>query len=153
MTNSALDCKKAHILMMGRIDDELDDGQNRLLDEHLKSCNACQQQWNTFVHLKERTGNMAFKSLPDMYWDDYWQKVYNRIERGISWIFVSVGAIILIVYGFYESLSQFFNDPTVPIIIKLGIGILGVGFIILFVSIVREKLMVRKVDKYRSVKR
>ncbi len=153
MTKHNLSCEEAKILIMGHLDGELDESQASLLDKHIQLCNACLKRWRAFVKLKERTGAMTFKALPDMYWDGYWGNVYNRIERGLGWILTSIGAILLLGYAFYEALQSFFNDPSTPFILKVAVALLGVGLIVLFISVVREKLMVRKVDKYRSVKR
>ena len=96
---------------------------------------------------------MKFKPFPEMFWDEYWENVYNRIERGLGWILFSLGAIILLSYGAYELLKEFFLNPKEPLIEKVGLGLLIVGFIVVFVSVLREKLMVRKIDKYRRIKR
>ena len=96
---------------------------------------------------------MRFRALPEMYWDEYWQHVYNRIERGIGWIFLSIGFIIVLAFSGYEFLKDFFLNPQEPLLLRIGVGFLGLGFIIVFVSVLREKLMVRKYDKYRRVVR
>ena len=96
---------------------------------------------------------MKFKPFPEMFWDEYWENVYNKIERGIGWILFSLGAIILLAYGAYEMLQDFFLNPQKPMIEKVGLGLLLLGLIIVFVSVLREKLMIRKVDKYRRIVR
>ena len=96
---------------------------------------------------------MKFNKLPEVYWDEYWTHVYNRIERGLSWIFVSIGLIILLGYGSYQVMQDFYLNSDEPVLIKMGVGLLTAGMIILFISVLREKLMIRKVDKYRSVER
>lgn len=153
MSNTKIECAEARILITGLVDNEIDETQKQSLFAHLKSCDACQETYNSFVKLKKDTGDMKFKKLPEVYWDEYWTHVYNRIERGMSWIFVSIGLIILLGYGSYEVMQDFYLNPEEPMIIKTGVGLLTAGMIILFVSVLREKLMIRKVDKYRSIER
>jgi hypothetical protein len=153
MDKKTITCEEAKVLMMGLIDNELNAEQTVLVKDHLALCPACSEQYKSFINLKEGTSAMKFKNLPDMYWDEYWNHVYNKIERGIGWIFLSIGAIILLTYAGYSVLENFFADQSLPLIMKLGIGILVLGLAVLFVSVIREKLMIRKVDKYRSVKR
>ncbi len=146
-----MNCEQARILLMGYLDGELDPEQEKELRQHLDTCPACKGEWESFKNLKEDTSNMKFKLLPEMYWDDYWEKVYNKIERGVGWIFFSIGAIILFGFGFYEMFRDFFMNPKEPFTLKLGVGFLSIGLIVIFVSVLREKLMVRRVDKYRRV--
>ena len=88
-----------------------------------------------------------------MYWDEYWKHVYNRIERGIGWIFISIGALILSLYGGWVFFKTILQDVSLNPILKAGILILAIGLVILVISILREKLMVRNVDKYREIER
>ena len=153
MSSNKLNCDQSQILMMGLLDNELSGEERSSLMAHVESCNKCLKKYDSFVQLKKDTGEMKLKKLPEMYWDDYWTHVYNRIERGISWILVSIGAMLLMAYGGYEMMHEFYLDTSKPMIIKIGAAILTLGMIILFVSVLREKLMIRKVDKYRRVER
>lgn len=146
-------CEEARFLMMGYLDGELNEEQKQDFLKHLQECPDCQAEWQSFNQLKEDTKEMKFRALPEMYWDDYWQHVYNRIERGIGWIFFSLGAIIVLAFAGYELLRDFFLNSTEPLILRIGVGIFLLGFIIILVSVLREKLMVRKYDKYRRVVR
>ena len=96
---------------------------------------------------------MKFKKLPEFYWDDYWNHIYNRIERGLSWIFISVGTIIILCFAVWEFLDKLIAQNNVHPLLKIGIFIFIIGLIILIISILREKIMVRRVDKYREIKR
>ncbi len=153
MIKKQLTCEEAQIRMMGLIDSELSEDQEKELLEHIKICPSCRKKYDAFVGLKNEAKAMKLKKIPDMYWDDYWNQVYNRMERGIGWILFSIGLILLLIYGSYEVLYDFFMNPAKPLLLKIGAGIFTGGVVVLFVSVFREKLMVRKVDQYRSVKR
>lgn len=153
MSKVKIECAEARILITGLVDEEITDKQKQELFAHLESCETCQKTYESFVQLKKETSEMKFNKLPEVYWDEYWTHVYNRIERGLSWIFVSIGLIILLSYGSYQVMQDFYLNPDEPILIKMGVGLLTAGMIILFISVLREKLMIRKVDKYRSVER
>ena len=103
--------------------------------------------------VKEVTQEMKFVKLPEMYWDDYWEHVYNRIERGISWILISLGVIVVGSFLVWQFIEAIIVDQNIHVVLKAGILILLAGVVVLIVSILREKLMVRKVDKYREVER
>lgn len=153
MSHKKMECSEIRILLTGLIDGEIDESQKQNLFDHLKTCKSCQETYNSFVQLKKDTDDMKLKKLPEVYWDEYWTNVYNRIERGISWIFVSIGLIIILAYGSYQVMQEFYLSPEQPMFIKIGVGLLTAGMIVLFISVLREKMMIRKVDKYRSVER
>lgn len=112
------------------------------------------EKWETelraFRKIKEVTDSMRFKELPDSYWPGYWESVYRGMERGLGWILLSVGAIILLAFGMYTGLSQFYSDPGIGVLLKVGVSAAGLGVIILLVSVVRERLFARKHERYEK---
>jgi len=96
---------------------------------------------------------MTLKNPSKEKWDGYWLGIYNRIERGIAWIAISIGAIIFFGYASIESVNAFINDTQTPPIIKVGISILFFGVLILIFSLLREKFFTSKHDKYKEVQR
>ena len=96
---------------------------------------------------------MAFKTHPKEIWDKYWVNIYNRIERSIAWIFVSIGAVILITWGLFQAVENMLADTQLVGIVKIGIIFALAGFVILFVSVLREKLIIRKSDPYKEIQR
>jgi hypothetical protein len=115
-------------------------------------------EWETelraYRSIKEVTDQMQYKEMPDSYWKGYWENLYRKLERGIGWILMSIGAIILIAFVFTVGFWEFFTDPQVPIILKGGIFIGGLGVIVMLVSVLRERLFARNHDRYeREVER
>ena len=88
------------------------------------------------------------KEPSDIELAQYWSSVYNRLERGIGWILFSVGAIIVLCYGGFKLVEEIIKDPEIVPLFKVGIVALVFGVAILLVSVLRERLRVRKVDKY-----
>jgi hypothetical protein len=138
---------------MAYLDRELSAEESVAIERKIAADPQYQKCYNQLQKLKEVTGAMKFKILPDMYWDEYWRQVYNRLERGISWILISLGAIIVLTFGLWTAVGQLLADQTINPILKFGILVLILGGVVLFVSILREKLMVRRVDKYKEVER
>ena len=103
--------------------------------------------------VKEVLGKMKFKNPTAEVWDKYWVGVYNKLERGIAWIAVSVGFLILVIYGSIEAVENFFADTQTPGIVKIGISALVIGGLILLFSVIREKFFTHTRDKYKEVQR
>lgn len=141
------------IKIMAYLDGELPEPERAEIDELIKNDEDFRSAYESMVKVKEVTGEMKFRKLPDMYWDDYWDHIYNRIERGVSWIMISVGAIIVVLFLLWRIIENLLADPSIHVLLKTGIFLLMAGTMVLIISVLREKLMVRKVDKYRKVER
>jgi predicted anti-sigma-YlaC factor YlaD len=143
-------CEDIRILLSALIDNELDPEQKKHVGDHLIDCAECRAEYARLKKLKEVTDSMQYFDLPDKLLVGYWHGIYNRIERGLGWIFLSVGAIILLSIGAWEMLNHFFLDPRVPLIIKIGVGAVLLGLIMLLVSVLRERFFSRAHDRYES---
>lgn len=148
-----MSCEKYQKLMMGYIDNELSDEEKVAFTDHVQSCAQCSSELAHFQKLKKVTNGMTLTSPEDKVWADYWSGIYNRIERGIGWILLSLSGILLLIYGGYQAVDELIKDPTVGILMKVAILGFIVGMAILFVSVLRERIYFWKTDRYRSVRR
>ena len=146
-------CEKYKILIVKHTDGQLSPAEESELKNHIKTCADCREDLEEQTSWKGVSETMKNQLLPDMAWDEYWQHLYNKLERGISWILISIGAILLIGFAVIRFLAEILNSTDISTFEKVGILTLTFGFVILFVSVVREKLMARKHDKYREVQR
>jgi predicted anti-sigma-YlaC factor YlaD len=146
-----LNCDQIKMLLSGLVDNELMPEQKQTLTEHLVTCEDCRQEYSKLLKLKEATDNMKYMDLPDRLWAGYWHGIYNRIERGIGWIFLSLGTIILLAFAAWEFLNDFFLDSHVPLVLKIGLGAVILGIIVLMISILRERLFSRAHDRYEEI--
>ena len=97
---------------------------------------------------------IKFKEPSDLELQRYWSGVYNRLERGAGWILVSLGTIVLASFAAIEMVQEMLGDPDLPLTIKVGVVSLIIGGVTLFVSVFRERLSIKKTDKYsREVQR
>ena len=64
---------------------------------------------------------MELKNPPKDAWRLYWASVYNRLERRIGWILLSIGAMIILFFGGYKMVEGIIQDPSTPLLLKAGI--------------------------------
>lgn len=83
--------------------------------------------------------------------DIYWDKLFNRIERAVGWFFFVTGLIILVSFVLYQFVMTLIKDAQISVILKIGILSVILGFVILVFSIIREKIVLSKKDKYTEV--
>lgn len=146
-------CHNYKDLMMGYLDNELSDEQKHQFEEHLAGCSECTDELKEFRKLKAITDEVTLVEPEDRIWQDYWDGVYNRIERNVGWIVFSVAAILLTIYAGFKLIEDMIKDPDIETILKVGLLALIVGLAILFVSVLRERLHFWQKDRYKDVRR
>ena len=146
-------CRDNKDLMMAYLDGELDDRQNKVLQEHLAQCTQCAKELEEFKSLKLMTDNITLSEPEDQIWQRYWDHVYNRIERGIGWMLMSAAGVCLAVFGGFKMIETIVTDPSVSLFLKVALLVLILGLSILLISIMRERLYFWKNDRYRHIRR
>lgn len=141
------------MLLMAALDRELSPEDEREFKRYLAISPDCQREWEEYQKLKEATMQLKFTQPSEEIWDRYWLNVYNRIERGLGWILTSIGAMIVLFYGAYKAIESLLADAQLEWFMKAGILALLGGLAILLVSVLREKLLTRKTDKYKEIQR
>jgi predicted anti-sigma-YlaC factor YlaD len=146
-------CRDNKDLMMAYLDGELDDKQHKVLQEHLAQCTQCSKELEEFKSLKSMTDNIVLSEPEDQIWQRYWDHVYNRIERGIGWMLMSIAGVCLGVFGGFKAIECIVTDPSVCLFLKVSLLVMILGLGILLISIMRERLYFWKHDRYRHVRR
>jgi hypothetical protein len=129
----------------------LSDDERRQFEQELESNAELRAELEEFKKLKKVTDHMHYADLPDEVWENYWHSIYRKTERGLGWILLSVGAMIVLCFGAYEVFSQLYADPEAPLWLKIGITGVTLGAIVLLVSYGRERLFAYKRERYREV--
>ena len=147
------DIDRVRELMMRALDGEISEVQHAELEDLIVSDESLRAEWKRLTLVKEKTAALELQQPPDELWEGYMDSVYRRVERGIGWALLSVGAIVLVSYGLWQGIRELIGDLTVPWYVKGGVFALLVGVVILVVSVIREKYFVFKDDPYRDVNR
>lgn len=146
-------CTKYKEWLMGYLDNELDDAQKLELQRHLDGCAECRSELEGFRKLIAITSDVQVRIPEDRLWADYWDRLYNRLERQTAWIIFSVAAIALLISGGWMLIEAIVKDHGLPLIVKIAMLATLVGGAILLVSIARERWFFWKHDRYRDVRR
>ncbi len=150
---TARDEERLRWLMMAAVDGEISGDERVELEDALERAPELRNELEAFRRLKEVTDTMSPRRAPGETWDTYWEDVYRRLERGVAWILVSVSAIVLGTWGLWQVVRDLMADTALPPVIRWSVLALMAGLVILFVSVVRERLFVQKRDPYKDVVR
>ncbi len=149
----SVDAERARRLMMAALDGEISPEERSELDTMLEANSEIREEWEQMNRVKEVTSAMALREPPEEIWGEYWTSVYNRTERGIGWLLVSLGSIVLLAYGAWKWVEAVFQTDDLPLLPKVAILGVAFGLSILVVSVIREKLFTKKHDPYKEVQR
>ncbi len=145
--------ERAHALMMAALDDELSSVERAELENMLAADEDLRKEFERLKTVKEVTGTMTFREPPEEVWETYWVSVYNRAERSLGWLFLSLGLTVLFAWAGWHMVNAVLSDTEIPPLIKIAIFAAALGGGILFFSVVREKWFARKHDSYKEVLR
>jgi len=148
-----MDHNKIKELISSYFDGELNEEQKKLINEHIRQCSECREEFEEMGKFEEVMGKMELKQPSKEVWKVYWTSVYNRLERSIGWIFLSIGAMILLFFGGYKIVEGIIQDAGTPLFLKIGILAFMAGIVVLLVSLTREQLFTRKRERYKEIEK
>jgi predicted anti-sigma-YlaC factor YlaD len=149
----SMDHEKLKQLVSAYLDGEVSEDERRMVEKHLEECAECRQACRETSELEEVMAKMTLKEPPKEVWKMYTESVYNRLERGIGWILLSIGAMIVLFFAGYQALKGFILDPTISMVVKAGILCGLGGVVVLLVSLIRERLFVNKRERYKEIEK
>ena len=139
-------CDALGALLSGYVDDELTQQKRQFVEVHARSCPQCQQKLEELAALKARFRELDLGEVTTTEWRERMDEPTVANTRSIGWILL-VGGILLA--GAYGVVSFFSSDASM--LGKLIVtGVYG-GLALLLISVVRQRLIERKTDKYEDV--
>jgi anti-sigma factor RsiW len=144
-------CEEYEVLISGRIDGELGEDERSRLEAHLEGCSVCRRELAHLERLAIGTSRLLnVDEPPDEVWDAFLDGVYNRAERQTGWILVIVGVLGLSIAG----ITFFELHPAISPLTKILLTVPAVGLLILFLSVLRQRMRAAKTDRYsREIQR
>lgn len=134
-------------------DGELNEEQMEMVEKHLEECTECRREFEEMKRFEEVMSKMELRKPPKETWKMYWASIYNRLERRIGWILLSIGAMIILFFGGYKMVEGIIENPSTPLILKVGILTALGGIVVLLVSLLREQIFVHKRERYKEIEK
>jgi anti-sigma factor RsiW len=142
-------CESFKGLLVGLLDGELTPDETRQVNEHLTRCATCRKEYE---QLRETTGKLAaisFQEPDDEVLAQVWKSPFSRLARNTSLVLIIGGYAALIGYGLFEFLTS--GKEELPA--KMGLAAIVLGFLILLVQLIRERVRTYKTDPYKEIER
>lgn len=140
-------------LLMRALDGELDTAERAMFEALLERDDELRAEWRRLSRVREATMGLKLRTPPEEVWDGYWTSVYSRVERGVGWILLSVGVIVVGGWAAWIWVGELMADTTTPLPVRYGAVAMLFGLVILAVSVVRHRINVMKTDPYKDIQR
>lgn len=67
----------------------------------------------------------------------------------LAYALIGIGAVVLVVWG----VKEFFIDPEVDLLIRIAVGAVGLGLLVLLGVVLRDRRRSSKDDRFKGVER
>jgi hypothetical protein len=134
-------------LLSGYLDGELTQQERQRVDVHLGGCDECSDRLAELADLRGRMSGARLSPVGEDIWREKMDDVTVKVSRGIGWLLFVGGLLLVAGFGIWE----FVIDTSMDAMTKLVISAVYVGLGALFVSVLRQRLIERKTDKYKDV--
>ncbi len=150
-SNVPFDPHKEAPLLSAFVDGELDAEEVARVEAHLKDNPETRREVDQLLRLKNLTGAMRLKEAPPEEWEAFWHSVYNRSERSLGWILLTLGLAVAGGWFVWSLLQSLLITESLPLPVK-GAIIVGIaGVLVLLASVIRERIHKRNKTRYKDV--
>ena len=135
-------------LLSGYLDGELTQQEHQRVRVLCETNASYREKLEELRALREQLGQMSFGTHDANQWRENMNDIPTRTTRGLGWLLLIGGALIAAGVGVVEFLR---TVDELGLIERLIIGGIYGGLLLLFVSVLRQRLIERKKDKYKDV--
>lgn len=143
-----MNCERIEAMISGYVDGELTQQEAQRVRLHLEDCAACRRLHNELQALKADVAALDWPRDDAALLETLEQDLFARASAGIGWFLLLLGAALLLILGIVE----FVTAENTPWHEKLGIALLWLAPLALLASVIRQRLIAYRTDKYRKVK-
>lgn len=139
----------AHVgeLLSGYIDGELTQQQRQQVEMHSAQCTQCHNDLQDLRDLRERIAGAALSPIGTDQWRENMHDSSVETSRNVGWILFILGMVaigLVLVFGVMA-------DDGIALGMKVILFAIYGGLAVLFYSVLRQRLIERKTDKYKDV--
>jgi hypothetical protein len=142
-------CEKFRHQLVGRLDHELTPQESAEVNEHLTRCFNCREELERLRETSGKLEGVHYAEPQDEVLRRLWRNPFSRLSRAGGMLLILLGYAVIIGYGLYS----FFTGDKEALWGKLPVAAIVIGFIILFIHVVLERVKTCRKDPYREIER
>ena len=133
--------------LSGYVDGELTQQERQRVELHCQDCTICRTNLEELISLKQRVASGRLSITGEDNWRENMDKPEVQTPRSLGWILFIAG--LLVAGGAF--VVAFVTDDGTPIWAKLMFVAIYGGLAILLYSVLRQRLIEQKTDKFKDV--
>ena len=135
-------------LISGYIDGELTQADDQRVRIHLEDCPDCRRIADDLTRMKEATMTTEFQVPEDTQWDESPRGAASGFLRNFGWLIAVVWLIGIVGYAIWQIATE--TEELLEVVLVFG---LWLGFGLVLLSALVDRLRIRKTDPYRRVEK
>ncbi len=136
-------------LLSGYLDGELTQGDAQRVRLHLEGCAECSSVVDELRSLREATMNTEFQVPEDTQWDETPRGAVSQLLHNMGWLTYGLWFVGVVAYLLWQINT---DSESVQWEALLGFGLV-LGFVLIVLSALVDRLKTSKDDPYRKVKK
>jgi len=133
--------------LSGYIDGELTQQERQMVDLHCEQCEDCRSNRQELLDLRQRIGKASLSPIGEDKWRETMNDSSVQTSQKVGWILLLGGLLAALGVG----LLAFISSTDMGLGEKLMILAIYGGLASLLYSVLRQRLIERKTDKYKDV--
>lgn len=143
------DFKNIEERLSAYLDGELTQQESQKVEVLLRRSPEWCEKLEHMRRLREQIKELDFPQPTEAEWRNVMSRVTIKATRGLGWLLWIGAAIVLIGYGLYE----FADDPSVALLERIGVFAMLAGAVLVFLTVLIERIAARKHDKYKDLEK
>ena len=144
-----MNCEEAEELISPYLDGELLQFKAQLFENHIQQCERCRSALDKSRKLSAEMKSMQFAEPTQDELRAARPQIVIQVTRGLGWMLTLGVLVVMVGFGLYE----FIVEPGVEALTKLLVLGAILGPTLLFVSVLHQRIVESKTDKYREVEK
>jgi len=140
-------CNEIEEKLSGFMDGELTQQQSQQVRVHIEACDNCQQLHTQLLEIQKDIKTINSNGGEEAALEKIMNDLGSQQTQQWGWMFVIIGSTLMIMYSFYA----FIIDNQMTSFEKIMFSFLGIGGVLLFASVVRQRMIAFKTDKYKDI--
>lgn len=141
--------KEIRRMLSAYLDRELTQGEEQVVRVHLEDCAECRRAYDEMVRLQEMTRALRFADPPEDRMKELERSLMVQVPRRLGWLLILGGLAAWLIYAAVLYVRHW-RPPTPGEMIGSAVVI---GFVMLLVSVLVERVRQLPYDRYRRIQK
>lgn len=148
-----IDQEECRRLITGLLDNELTAEERIAANECLRRSQQCRVEYEQLAAANAKLSTLTLKEPEDHVLEQLWRSPYHRVawKTGLWLALGSTTALVL--YGVFEFARAVLFNSAEPVLPRMAVAGAAAGALLIFYTILRERLRTYKVDRYKDIER